>query len=257
MPTTSRPNGPSPSSIAMLPPTTLQTSSTRSPPRCLGPSRPSRSPVAPSSWLSSNLPAQPKAIPLYLLPPRSPKLNRAVERCNVAWRYEFYAVVDLPHDIDKDTAEHVDAFQQPADAESLGELGDRQAGFTRGHDLAGSGGIGQRRRHAAHGDDLKHPEGRQGSPPSAIRAARVSFPLPEGRLRAGGPKKQRPAFEGEGGAFLVAGRKSGGSENPDTANAAPIWLHREVNADVALAGEGGSARAKSMQRKPCRVLEKL
>ena len=57
-----------------------------------------------------------KPIPLYLLPPRSPKLNGAVERCNGAWRYEFYAVVDLPHDIDK-IAEHVDAFQQPAGAE--------------------------------------------------------------------------------------------------------------------------------------------
>ena len=35
-------------------------------------------------------------IPLYLLPPRSPKLNGAVERCNGAWRYEFYACSDLP-----------------------------------------------------------------------------------------------------------------------------------------------------------------
>jgi transposase InsO family protein len=51
-----------------------------------------------------------KAIPLYVLPPRSPKLNGAVERCNGAWRYEFYAVHDLPGDIDK-IAEHVDAFQ--------------------------------------------------------------------------------------------------------------------------------------------------
>jgi hypothetical protein len=51
-----------------------------------------------------------KRIPLYVLPPRSPKLNGAVERCNGAWRYEFYAVVDLPNDIDK-IAEHVDAFQ--------------------------------------------------------------------------------------------------------------------------------------------------
>lgn len=51
-----------------------------------------------------------KAIPLYLLPPRSPKLNGAVERCNSAWRYEFYATVDLPTNIDK-IAEHVDAFQ--------------------------------------------------------------------------------------------------------------------------------------------------
>ena len=51
-----------------------------------------------------------KGIPLYVLPPRSPKLNGAVERCNGAWRYEFYAVVDLPSDIDR-IAEHVDAFQ--------------------------------------------------------------------------------------------------------------------------------------------------
>ena len=51
-----------------------------------------------------------KRISLYVLPPRSPKLNGAVERCNGAWRYEFYAVTDLPHDIDK-IAEHVDAFQ--------------------------------------------------------------------------------------------------------------------------------------------------
>ena len=51
-----------------------------------------------------------KGIPLYVLPPHSPKLNGAVERCNGAWRYEFYAVVELPDNIDK-IAEHVDAFQ--------------------------------------------------------------------------------------------------------------------------------------------------
>ncbi|HVX57385.1 MAG TPA: integrase core domain-containing protein [Candidatus Saccharimonadales bacterium] len=51
-----------------------------------------------------------KAIPLYVLPPRSPKLNGAVERCNGAWRYEFYATHDLPLRIDK-LAERVDAFQ--------------------------------------------------------------------------------------------------------------------------------------------------
>jgi putative transposase len=51
-----------------------------------------------------------KRIPLYVLPPRSPKLNGAVERCNGAWRYEFYAVTDLPNDINK-IAQHVDAFQ--------------------------------------------------------------------------------------------------------------------------------------------------
>lgn len=51
-----------------------------------------------------------RKIPLYVLPPRSPKLNGAVERCNGAWRYEFYATADLPPQIDK-IAEHVDAFQ--------------------------------------------------------------------------------------------------------------------------------------------------
>ena len=53
---------------------------------------------------------QEKHIPLYVLPPRSPKLNGAVERCNGAWRYEFYATVDLPTAIEK-IAQHVDAFQ--------------------------------------------------------------------------------------------------------------------------------------------------
>ncbi len=51
-----------------------------------------------------------KKIPLYVLPPRSPKLNGAVERCNGVWRYEFYACVELPTQIDK-IAEHVEAFQ--------------------------------------------------------------------------------------------------------------------------------------------------
>ena len=46
-------------------------------------------------------------IPLYVLPPRSPKLNGAVERCNGVWRY---ACSDLPLDIDK-IAKRVDAFQ--------------------------------------------------------------------------------------------------------------------------------------------------
>ena len=49
-------------------------------------------------------------LPLYVLPPRSPKLNGAVERCNGAWRYEFYACVDLPMRIDK-IAQMVEAFQ--------------------------------------------------------------------------------------------------------------------------------------------------
>jgi putative transposase len=49
-------------------------------------------------------------LPLYVLPPRSPKLNGAVERCNGAWRYEFYACNDLPLNLQK-LAERVDAFQ--------------------------------------------------------------------------------------------------------------------------------------------------
>ena len=51
-----------------------------------------------------------KNLPLYVLPPRSPKLNGAVERCNGAWRYEFYACADLPMRIDK-IAQMVEAFQ--------------------------------------------------------------------------------------------------------------------------------------------------
>jgi transposase InsO family protein len=49
-------------------------------------------------------------LPLYVLPPRSPKLNGGVERCNGAWRYEFYACNDLPANLEK-LAERVDAFQ--------------------------------------------------------------------------------------------------------------------------------------------------
>jgi hypothetical protein len=37
-----------------------------------------------------------KSLPLYELPPKRPQLNGAVERCNGAWRYEFYGVYDLP-----------------------------------------------------------------------------------------------------------------------------------------------------------------
>ena len=35
-----------------------------------------------------------KGLTLYVLPPKSPKLNGAVERNQGAWRYAFY---DLPH----------------------------------------------------------------------------------------------------------------------------------------------------------------
>ncbi|MGQ0443617.1 MAG: integrase core domain-containing protein [Beijerinckiaceae bacterium] len=51
-----------------------------------------------------------RAIPRHVLPPRSPRLNGGVERCNGAWRYEFHAVVNLPSDIAK-IADQVDAFE--------------------------------------------------------------------------------------------------------------------------------------------------
>ncbi len=51
-----------------------------------------------------------RKLPLYVLPPRSPKLNGAVERCNGVWRYEFYACVELPDKLEA-IAKHVDAFQ--------------------------------------------------------------------------------------------------------------------------------------------------
>jgi transposase InsO family protein len=43
---------------------------------------------------------QAKGITLFVLPPRSPKLNGAVERCNGAWRYEFYETYDLPASVE-------------------------------------------------------------------------------------------------------------------------------------------------------------
>jgi putative transposase len=51
-----------------------------------------------------------KGLDLFVLPPRSPELNGAVERCNGSWRYEFYACHELPLTI-PEIAKHVDAFQ--------------------------------------------------------------------------------------------------------------------------------------------------
>ena len=42
---------------------------------------------------------QAKQLDLFVLPPKSPKLNGGVERANGSWRYEFYAVYDLPDTI--------------------------------------------------------------------------------------------------------------------------------------------------------------
>lgn len=53
---------------------------------------------------------QQRQIKLYVLPPKSPELNGAVERCNSAWRYEFYAVYDLPHRLNE-LNPLIDAFQ--------------------------------------------------------------------------------------------------------------------------------------------------
>jgi transposase InsO family protein len=43
---------------------------------------------------------QEKGIRLYELPPKRPQMNGAVERCNGAWRYEFYGVYDLPRSVE-------------------------------------------------------------------------------------------------------------------------------------------------------------
>jgi transposase InsO family protein len=50
-----------------------------------------------------------RRLDLFVLPPKSPELNGAVERANGAWRYEFYAVHDTPHDLD-DLNRHIDRF---------------------------------------------------------------------------------------------------------------------------------------------------
>ena len=44
---------------------------------------------------------QEKGVALYILPPRSPQMNGAVERCNGAWRYEFYETYDLASGVDE------------------------------------------------------------------------------------------------------------------------------------------------------------
>jgi putative transposase len=43
---------------------------------------------------------QARGIRLYELPPKRPQLNGAVERCNGAWRYEFYNSYDLPTSVE-------------------------------------------------------------------------------------------------------------------------------------------------------------
>jgi len=52
---------------------------------------------------------QAKGLTLFVLPPKRPDLNGAVERAQGSWRYEFYACHDLPHRLDR-LNEHIDAF---------------------------------------------------------------------------------------------------------------------------------------------------
>lgn len=40
-----------------------------------------------------------RRVRLYVLPPKCPQLNGAVERAQSTWRYEFYATYELPHRI--------------------------------------------------------------------------------------------------------------------------------------------------------------
>ena len=47
------------------------------------------------------LACQAKGIALYVLPPRRPQMNGAVERGNGAWRYEFYETYELPSGVEK------------------------------------------------------------------------------------------------------------------------------------------------------------
>ena len=42
-----------------------------------------------------------KGLALFLLPPKRPDLNGAVERAQGSWRYEFYACDDLPHRLNR------------------------------------------------------------------------------------------------------------------------------------------------------------
>ena len=61
---------------------------------------------------------QTKGIRLYELPPKRPQMNGAVERCNGAWRYEFYSVYDLPSSVQAlnpllDAFQHLYNYHRP------------------------------------------------------------------------------------------------------------------------------------------------
>lgn len=50
-----------------------------------------------------------KGLVLFVLPPKRPDLNGAVERAQGSWRYEFYACHDLPRQLER-LNKHIDAF---------------------------------------------------------------------------------------------------------------------------------------------------
>ena len=50
-----------------------------------------------------------KNLALFVLPPKRPDLNGAVEPAQSSWRYEFYACHDLPSRLDR-LNQHIDAF---------------------------------------------------------------------------------------------------------------------------------------------------
>ena len=52
---------------------------------------------------------QSRGLALYVLPPKRPQLNGAVERAQGSWRYEFYESYDLPHRL-AELQPFVDAF---------------------------------------------------------------------------------------------------------------------------------------------------
>lgn len=67
---------------------------------------------------------QNKGLDLFVLPPKCPQLNGAVERNQGAWRYEFYQCYDLPHRLDQlqplvDTFAHRFNHFRPHDALDL------------------------------------------------------------------------------------------------------------------------------------------
>ena len=52
-------------------------------------------------WENSNDYCKDEGIKLYVLPPRSPKMNCYVERTNETYRYEFWNVYEIPDTIEE------------------------------------------------------------------------------------------------------------------------------------------------------------